>query len=243
MPKSRFIKIILTLVIVLVVGVGWKILNSDRLTTTEAFWVVDPVTQGGKKLPGTERVDGAFSVSPDGRWILYFVHTPIMFDTPTVLYDVKKQERYEIVLSPRAKELSAEGYGPDGSGCWDPDENKVYLTGGPLFVLDPQSDARQLEVIEDFEESKWRYYDDCITPSDAATYIRVNQRSPQEIHLVDAGNPQRILARHKAAILMRHINIEGYWDTSRREWVEYLSYSPDFKRVAYVVEGSILFGN
>jgi hypothetical protein len=40
---------------------------------------------------------------------------------------------------------------------------------------------------------------------------------------------------------VRGIFIEGYMSTTERKWVEYLSYSPDFKRVAYAVGGYMLF--
>jgi hypothetical protein len=244
MSKSSFKKIILCFVLALaVVGVGWRMLKRDELPTTEAGWIVDRGTTNGKKLVGTEDIStsGGFSVSPDGQWIIYPSDRRTILKPFYVLYDVKKQKRHEVVLSPRAKELSADGYGPDGAGCWDTNENKVYITGGPLFVLDPQSDKLQLEVIEDFEQSKWRFYDDCISPSDAAIYIDVIQHSPREIHLVDAGNPQKILARHTAGLFVRGIFLDGYGSSTERKWIEYLSYSPDFKQVAYTVGGYMLF--
>jgi hypothetical protein len=98
MSKSSFIKLILTLVIALVAGVGWKILNPDRLTTIEALWIIDPVTQGGKKLPGTEGVED-FTVSPDGQWILYSLRGAQAFSSPYFLYGVKKHEQHEIALT------------------------------------------------------------------------------------------------------------------------------------------------
>jgi hypothetical protein len=248
MSKSSFIKLILVLVIVLAVGVGWRILKPDDLTTTEAFWIVDPVTMGGEKLPGTEDIDRDFSISPNGQWIVYPSKHGTFYNPLLVLYDVKKRERDEIGLSPKAKELSAMGFWLLGVGCWNSDSTQVFLPAldNPytLFMADMRAEELQWEAIE-VDRQTYYHYEDCLSLSDAANYIRIIQHSPREILLVDAENPQKILASHKAAIPMRRINVEGDLsytpDGEPLGWVGDLSYSPDFKQVAYVVEGDLLF--
>jgi hypothetical protein len=233
MSKSSFLKLILFLVVVCaVVGIGWKALMPDDSLTIDAGITVDPATMGGKKLVGTEDIDESFSISPDGKWLLYDSIHGSSFKPVYALYNIAEQKRQEIKLSPRALEIAANGHGPLGAACWNAESTQVSIsTSSSLFMLDVTMEELQMVVFEDDENDKYRYYDECPNLSRPASLVRAVQHSPREIHIVDAGNPQRILARHKAGILMHLLEIG-----------ESFSYSPDGKRVAYLVGGARFFG-
>jgi hypothetical protein len=220
MSKSRFIKIILCFVFVLaVVGVGWKIMMPDDSVTV--------ALGAGKKLTGTDDITDNFSVSPDGEWIVYSSKHGTPFKPLYVLYNVKKQERHEIGLSPRAKEISAGGLGPLGVGCWSSDGTQVFLPTGlkALVMADVRAGELQWVVLEDVEQSKWRYYFyECPKLSDATSAVHVIQRSPSEAEIVDI-RTGRILATYRTQnILQTDIDIE------------YIIISPDGKHIAYLVD-------
>jgi hypothetical protein len=238
MSKSSFIKLffVLVLAVVGVGSIGWKILVSDDSMTIDEGIMVDPGTMGGKKLTGTDDVRLNFSVSPDGKWLLYDSLDGSAFNPIYVLYNTKEQKRHEIKLSHRALEIADSGLGTLGAGCWNADSTQVFLSTAlvnpyTLFMLDVRTKELQMEVLEDAGKSKWQYYDECSTLSEPSSLVRAVQHSPREIHIVDAGNPQKILARHKAGILMHNFEI-----------TETLSYSPDGTRVAYIVGGARFFG-
>ena len=229
MTKSTILKISLILIAILVVGgaiyfFDWRILLGGPKT-------VDPSNTAVEFLEGTNdiRITGEqnFSISPDGTWILYYSEQGNPFEPVYVLYDIEKRERHGVGLSSRAKDLAAEGRGPlRDIGCWDRSGEKVVLREEIiLFALDVSSNHLEWEVLENVDAATLSYYRNC--PSTSPQFeskVKVNQASPKEVHLVDAQNPERILATH-----------EAHGATVHRILIQYPTISPDGKHVAYIV--------
>lgn len=175
---------------------GWNIISSG--TTVE-----EPTRTGGVELMGTDDISSAndrdFSLSPDGKWLTYLAEPGNPFEPKYVLYDIQKQEKRAIGLSPRARELAREGSGPlTRAGCWNSDGTRVFLPGSFLFFANTVSRELQWEVNEKADAQESRYYYECPLHSpEVASLIKIIQKSPKEIEIVDARNPQRIFARHE----------------------------------------------
>ncbi len=203
---------------------------------------IDPTTTDGEKLPGTEDVSGnpSFTMSPDGHWIFYsyiFSNKPVF-----VLYDVMGQSRKEISLSPKAKEVIARKSPPlYGRGCWNPEGNRMYIPGAysSLFFVDVESEYISLQVDTNPDEKENDYYFECSglgyskVRQGGLTHtfekdrlrreqkVRIQEGPGREILLVDAKDPNRVLARHKDGILSDIIGINT------------ISLSPDGRYLAY----------
>ena len=84
MIRPRWRQILILVIVPLLTGC-YVLLNHfianqrQYVTIVDPGRIVDPKSTGGKKLPGTEdmRIYGEdnFSVSPDGRWLLYYSDT------------------------------------------------------------------------------------------------------------------------------------------------------------------------
>lgn len=218
-------------ILIIAAGVGcsgWQNLTTDNPTTGDQ----GSSNMSGEKLAGTDDIlpqgDQNFSVSPDGIWILYPIARTNPFEPAYILYDLKKQERHEIGLSARVRDLAAEGRGPlVRAGCWSPDGTQVFLPGNNiLYVLDVGSTNLQWDVIEQVDSQEFLYYYECpsLSPDDITSIIRVYQPSDLEIQLVDVQNPEIILARHQAlGIGVNRIDFQ------------YPTVSPDGNQIAYIV--------
>ena len=108
MIRPRWRQILILVIVPLLTGC-YVLLNHfianqrQYVTIVDPGRIVDPKSTGVKKLPGTEdmRIYGEdnFSVSPDGRWLLYYSDTDGTRDLFFVLYDTINQKRHEINLS------------------------------------------------------------------------------------------------------------------------------------------------
>ena len=87
----------------------------------------------GEPLKGTgeARLRGeSVSLSPNGRWLLYYSDQSTLTDPALVLFDNDRRERYKVQLSPAATALAKKRRIPYMTGgCWDMDSSRVWLLG------------------------------------------------------------------------------------------------------------------
>ncbi len=159
-----------------------------------------------ERLAGTDDVspigDQAFSISPDGRWLLYPSSRGNILAPAYTLYNIERRQATGISLSARVQELAAQGRGPLGrAGCWEPDSTHVVLPGDRiLFVADPRSAPPRWDVNESVSVTEFRRYYDCKgTSPESGTIVRPLTVSPREVNIVSAADPGRVLARHQAS--------------------------------------------
>jgi hypothetical protein len=157
------------------------------------------------RLVGTDDVspigDQAFSISPDGKWLLYPSSRGNILAPAYVLYNVEKRQATRISLSAKVQALAAQGRGPLGrAGCWEPDSTRVFLPGDRiLFVADPRPAAPRWDVNESVSVTEFRRYYDCKgTLPEPGTIVRTVTVSPREVKIVSATDPGRVFASHRA---------------------------------------------
>ncbi len=182
---------------------------------------LDPGTTGGQLLPGTEGLDylggHPFSISPDGRWLLF--SKPIVdaadgaedLESFTlrqlqtfVLYDVTLLEGTPVGLSAGARELVASGAAvfPDG-GCWIPDGGRVVVHNefGRYLGIDPAADQPEWQAIE---SEPFAYRGPCSRDdkawqeSETVGPFHIAHARGRLVIIVDAHDPRKVFAMHRA---------------------------------------------
>jgi len=181
---------------------------------------LDPRTTGGQLLPGTEGVEylggRPFSVSPDGRWMLFSKPLAEAADAAGdleaftlrqleafVLYDLNQLEGTPVGLSAGAREFVASGAAvlPDG-GCWMPDGRVVVRNEfGRYLGIDPAADRPEWQVIESEpfadrghcsrEDRTWQ-------ESESVGPFRIVHARGRVVIIVDANDPHTLFAMHRA---------------------------------------------
>lgn len=183
---------------------------------------VAPEETGGELLAGTEAYDFLqshdFSVSPDGRWLLFARNaTPgppppgldlvghMLRDLSAYLvYDLSRRKATRVVLGPEARDVALryEFYLPTG-GCWVPKGDGWWAAvalPGQYLIADP--DVPNPEWAVDDTEP-YGYRDHC--PLDIRWAVpevlgrfRFAERGGRRISIVDAEDTEVVLARHRA---------------------------------------------
>ncbi len=187
-----------------------------------------PSSHGGEKLPGTGGIRRSssmanFSISPNGRWLLFEAGDPESPFADFVLYDLSSESGKLVSLSAEAEELDQELRGPDLSVVrWSEDGDTAWSIGLPeAFELDATAADPRFEVVETTREpppSDW--------PEPSALGLRVVKLSEREVRLETSTSPARVLAQHR----FRGLN-DG---AATLEW---LSRSPEGDYLAYSFAG------
>jgi len=182
---------------------------------------LDPRATGGQLLPGSEGLDylggNPFSISPDGRWLLFAKPIVDAADGADdleaftlrqleafVLYDLNQLEGKPIGLSAGAREFVASGAAvfPDG-GCWIPDGDRVVVHNefGRYLGIDPAADQPEWQAI-DSEPFAYRGYcsreDKTWQESESVGPFRIAHARGRLVIIIDAHDPRKVFAMHRA---------------------------------------------
>lgn len=233
----------------------------------------NPDDNGGEIIATPAASWCSFSISSDGRWLQYVGKVSPLTDRDsrnasnqreTYLVDLETGENYFAEPGPTVKQRLEQGIGPDGLGCFSPDNQTLYLT-----IVDWNSKAESEQSSNRVEDgnspqvgmstpsrSRARFHysidltnrplviqvsDDrnCAErPDPVKPNIRVEQPSDKRIEIYASDGRQ--LATHRPGGLTS--SRIGIWDLDSNQWKSEYSLSPDGSRLAYRISETGMIG-
>lgn len=182
-----------------------------------------PGQTGGELLPSTEGYDYLggypFSVSPDGRWLLFsrssdlepvvgsdLEATTLRSLSAYVLYDLSRAEGIRVGLSAQMPEFvrRIEGaFVPDG-GCWIPHADgwrpALDGAGGQYLSADPTATSPEWVLIDSEPYAYGEYCpaaNNLMSPQTLGRF-RIVEVQGRRVRIVDAEDSEIVLASHRA---------------------------------------------
>ena len=186
---------------------------------------VTPDQTGGELLPETEAYDYLggypFSASPDGSWLLFARSEDLEPAPPAsdlvafmlrslsayMLYDLSRLEATRVVLGVDVPEFAqrVEGSFVPTGGCWIP-KGDGWWAAVSVFVqyliADPGAVSPEW-VVDDTEPYAYRDYcplEDNSAIPELMGRFRIAEPGGRRISIVDAEDPETVLARHRAPV-------------------------------------------
>ncbi len=233
----------------------------------------DPERSGGEILAIPEGSWCRFTVSGDGRWLQYMGdESPLLKENPqnsshqrqTFLIDLETDENYFAEPDPDVQDLIAEGFGPDGLGCFSPDNTTLYFT--TVDWSDSSKREQHADTIQDDRSQspglsiparqRNRFYfavdlttkpfiiwetdqRNCAERPDAVKPdIRVQQPFDKRVEIYS--NEGRRLARHRPRGWLG--NSISIWDLDHNQWEMDYNLSLDGHYLAYRISERGLIG-
>jgi len=230
--------------------------------------ISNPEKSGGEILAVPEGHSCRFSISGDGKWMQYMGdESPLLKpdaknrsqQRQTFLTDLETGKRYFAEPDPDVQNRIGEGLGPDGLGCFSPDNSKLYFTTADWGNFaerertagDTQNHSQQSPAISlpGRQTDRYHYEVDLTTepfiiretdgvscverPEAVKPDIRVERPSDKVIEIYSTDG--RRLARHRPRGWFNTISI---WDLDHNQWEMDYSLSPEGNYLAYRINES-----
>ncbi|TVQ16239.1 MAG: hypothetical protein EA364_00495 [Balneolaceae bacterium] len=215
----------------------------------------------------------SFSISADGRWLQYMGdESPLLnpdrryanHQRETFLMDMETGEHHFAEPDPTVQQRIAEGLGPDGLGCFSPDNTALYFTtvdwgksaqhDQPAGEVQTGSAPSSGIAVQSRQRPRYYYRVDLMTkpfvireadgrmcaeePGPVKPGIRVERPSDKRIEIYAADGRQ--LARHRPRAWFG--NTISIWNLDQNQWEMDYSLSPDGKTLAYRISERGMIG-
>ncbi|MDZ7757540.1 hypothetical protein [Rhodohalobacter sp.] len=233
----------------------------------------NPENSGGEIIAIPNGPWCEFSISSDGRWLQFMGDTSKHSDPEankashqreTYLIDLENDQKYFMEPDTDVQRKLAEGFGPDGLGCFSSDNKTLnFTTVDWKSVSENQQSDGQVEdsgspqariSTPSRQGTRYHYSVDLtrkpfvlresneITCADRSEPVKPDIRveRPSEKQIIIYANDGRRLATHRPKGLLG--NTISIWNLNDNQWEMDYSLSPDGKRLAYRISERGLMG-
>ncbi|GEM_PF-1581322 len=227
--------------------------------------ISNPEKSGGEIIAVPDGPWCSFNISGDGRWLQY-IGDYSDYQPDEERRSLRQRQAWFVNLDtgetevakpdPEVVEMLRDGLGPDGMGCFSPDNSRVYFTRvifpGERTRANPENENGQTQpeaAMSVPSQRAERYYymmdlnrspltiertdqSNCSeTVSPVKPNIRVEQRSEKRIRVYSSDG--MLLATHRPrGLLSKRISM---WNLDSNQWEQSYYLSPDGSHLAYIV--------